>query len=115
MVAINPFIITVTKISPATGALILRVLHDPWPESKFASIGPFELNWETQQYKAPISQWIAFGLLSGLQALNLFWLGLVLRSLWRIVRTFGKETVDERSECDSDEEYPAETAKQSKI
>lgn len=47
--------------------LLYAVLTD------FSSVGPFELNWETQQYKCWISQYITFGLLASIQALNLFW------------------------------------------
>lgn len=102
--AINPFVTAVTGFSPAAGTLLTRVLHGPWPESQFATVGPFELNWETQQYKCSISQWITFALLAALQTLNLFWLILILRILWRVARTFGEEKVDERSEYEGDEE-----------
>ena len=33
-------------------------------------IGPYELNWETEQYKCWIAQYITFGLLASLQAEN---------------------------------------------
>jgi very-long-chain ceramide synthase len=72
--------------------------------SQFASIGPYTLNWDTQQYKCSLSQWITFLLLTALQAVNLFWLFFIIRILWRVLRTMGEETVDERSEFDSDEE-----------
>src|SRR4051794_17258420 len=36
--------------------------------TEFRTVGPFELNWETQQYKCWISQYITFGLLASLQA-----------------------------------------------
>ena len=45
----------------------------------FTTIGPYELNWETQQYKCWISQYITFSLLALLQCFNLFWLYFVLR------------------------------------
>lgn len=47
--------------------------------TSFSSIGPFELNWETQQYKCWISQYISFSLLASLQAINLFWGFLIAR------------------------------------
>ena len=72
--------------------------------AEFASVGPYTLNWDTQQYKCWISQWITFLLLTALQAVNLFWLFFIIRILWRVLRTMGEETVDERSEYDSDEE-----------
>ncbi|KAF2140560.1 uncharacterized protein K452DRAFT_273186 [Aplosporella prunicola CBS 121167] len=65
---------------------------------QFSSIGPFELNWETQQYKCWISQYITLALLSSLQAVNLFWLFLIVRIAYRYVVTWGEEVKDERSE-----------------
>ena len=59
-------------------------------------MGPYELNWETQQYKCWISQAITFGLLAALQAVNVFWFVLIIRILVRFLRT-GEEK-DERSE-----------------
>jgi very-long-chain ceramide synthase len=66
-------------------------------------VGPFELNWDTQQYKCWISQYITFALLASLQAVNLFWLFLILR----IAKNFVFSSVDlkdERSEDEEDEE-----------
>ena len=51
----------------------------------FRTIGPFELNWETQQYKCWIAQYITFGLLASLQSLNLFWLYFILRVAANVV------------------------------
>ncbi len=53
--------------------------------TEFATVGPYQLDWETQQYKCWISQIITFVLLSALQSLNLFWLFFVLRILWNYV------------------------------
>lgn len=36
--------------------------------------------------------------------MNIFWLVLILRILWRVVKTLGQERVDERSEYDSEDE-----------
>lgn len=47
--------------------LLYAVLTD------FQTVGPFEVNWETQQYKCRLSQVITFSLLACIQALNLFW------------------------------------------
>lgn len=78
--------------------LNLRILWATLTE--FRTVGPFDLNWETQQYKCWISQYITFGLLASLQAVNLFWLFLILRIAKNYV--FSKAIADERSE-DEDE------------
>jgi acyl-CoA-dependent ceramide synthase len=70
--------------------------------SDFATIGPYELNWITQQYKCWISQYITFGLLLALQLVNMFWFYLILRILWRLLISLGQEVEDVRSE-DSEE------------
>ncbi|MCJ1288689.1 hypothetical protein MMC34_000218 [Xylographa carneopallida] len=64
----------------------------------FSSLGPFTLDWETQQYKCWISQYITFGLLASLQALNLFWLFLIVRIAFNIV--FRSTVEDVRSDDD---------------
>lgn len=75
--------------------------------SQFASVGSYQLDWVTQQYKCWISQWITFCLLLALQSVNLFWLFLILRIAYRYIRT-GEEK-DDRSEYeDDDEETPVE-------
>ena len=77
--------------------------------TEFRTVGPFELNWETQQYKCWISQYITFGLLASLQAVNLFWLFLILRILANYI--FTSVTKDERSDDEeSEEEVENETA-----
>ena len=70
--------------------------------TEFRTVGPFELNWETQQYKCWISQYITFALLASLQAVNLFWLFLILRILANYI--FNSVTKDERSEDEDEEE-----------
>ncbi|KAJ5690712.1 Sphingosine N-acyltransferase lac1 [Penicillium macrosclerotiorum] len=70
--------------------------------TEFRTVGPFELNWETQQYKCWISQYITFGLLASLQAVNLFWLFLILRILANYV--FNSVRKDERSDDEDSEE-----------
>ena len=75
--------------------------------TEFRTVGPFELNWETQQYKCWISQYITFALLACLQAVNLFWLFLILRILKNYI--FNNVTKDERSD-DEDEELQEEAA-----
>ncbi|KUI61904.1 Sphingosine N-acyltransferase lac1 [Cytospora mali] len=74
--------------------LNLRILWSLFTE--FRTIGPFELNWETEQYKCWISQYITITLLSALQALNLFWLFFILRIAYRYVAFNVAE--DERSD-----------------
>ncbi|PNS19297.1 Sphingosine N-acyltransferase lac1 [Sphaceloma murrayae] len=78
----------------------LRILWSVLTE--FRTIGPWELNWETQQYKCFLSQCITFGLLATLQAVNMFWLFLILRIAVRFVVT--KRGKDERSEDEDEEE-----------
>jgi len=78
--------------------LNLRILLSEFYE--FKTVGPYTLNWETEQYKCELSHWISTVLLGGLQMLNLYWGFLILRVAWR----FGVkgELADERSE-DEDE------------
>jgi acyl-CoA-dependent ceramide synthase len=77
----------------------LRILYSILTE--FATIGPFELNWVTQQYKCWISQIISFSLLAALQAVNLFWWFYICRIAWRFA--VSKEARDERSEYEETE------------
>ncbi|KAH0848504.1 hypothetical protein AYO21_00717 [Fonsecaea monophora] len=70
--------------------------------TEFRTVGPFELNWETQQYKCWISQIITFSLLASLQAVNLFWLFLILRIAKNFV--FSNIRSDERSEDEEEDE-----------
>lgn len=80
--------------------LNLRIL---WATAtEFRTVGPFELNWVTQQYKCWISQYITFALLAILQAVNMFWLFLILRVLYRYAKK--GEATDERSEDEADED-----------
>lgn len=74
--------------------------------TEFRTVGPFELNWETQQYKCWISQYITFALLASLQAVNLFWLFLILRILANYV--FNSVKKDERSDDEDEEEEEEE-------
>lgn len=65
-------------------------------------MGSWELNWQTGSYKCGLAQSIAITLLGSLQAVNLFWLWLILRIAKRYVLTRGEEAVDERSEDEED-------------
>ncbi|KAF4978820.1 hypothetical protein FZEAL_4864 [Fusarium zealandicum] len=76
--------------------------------TEFETIGPFELNWETQQYKCRLAQVITTTLLASLQALNLFWLFCIARIAWRFV--VQNQLEDDRSEDEGegeDEDVPA--------
>lgn len=71
--------------------------------TEFKTVGPFELDWATQQYKCWISQYVTFTLLACLQAVNLFWLFLILRIAKNYVFTtdpIGDERSDEEEEED---------------
>jgi very-long-chain ceramide synthase len=70
--------------------------------TEFSTVGPYELNWETEQYKCWISQAITFGLLAALQSLNLFWLYCLFRVSYRFV--FLNIAKDDRSETEPDSE-----------
>ncbi|KAK2593338.1 sphingosine N-acyltransferase lag1 [Conoideocrella luteorostrata] len=70
--------------------------------TEFRTVGPFELNWETEQYKCWISQYITTGLLASLQALNLFWLFYIIRIAYRFVRDSTAD--DDRSDDEDDGE-----------
>ncbi|KAM3431097.1 hypothetical protein MY4824_007298 [Beauveria thailandica] len=69
--------------------------------TEFRTVGPFELNWETQQYKCWISQYITTALLTSLQALNLFWLFYILRIAYRFVRD--SNATDDRSDDEEED------------
>ncbi|MCJ1262483.1 hypothetical protein MMC22_002353 [Lobaria immixta] len=77
----------------------LRIIFSLFTE--FKTVGPYELDWETQQYKCLLSNVITLGLLAALQTLNLFWLYCLLRSAYRfVVHRIAK---DDRSEAEDSE------------
>lgn len=84
----------------------LRILWSVLTE--FKSVGEWELNWDTQQYKCWISQPVVFGLLFALQLLNAYWLFLIMRILCRYA--VGGVAEDVRSD-DEDEDAEEETKK----
>ncbi|KAF2687005.1 longevity assurance proteins LAG1/LAC1 [Lentithecium fluviatile CBS 122367] len=89
----------------------LKILYSILTE--FKTVGPYELNWETQQYKCSLAQYITFSLLAALQAVNLFWWFLICRIAYRFVMKSGLE--DERSEYeDSDAEVEGKEKKEKK-
>jgi very-long-chain ceramide synthase len=104
---LGPVAFRLSVLFPHTANLISSGYNSataPWGPAEFATVGPYALNWEGQQFKCWISQWITFLLLAALQLVNIFWLFLIMRIVWRMLRTFGEEVADERSEYDSEEE-----------
>ena len=87
--------------------LIIGSVILPW--GAFSNVGSFTLNWETQQYKCWISQWITFALLVSLQALNMFWLFFVLRIAYNVAAA--KVVADVRSDDEGDSDGADETGK----
>jgi acyl-CoA-dependent ceramide synthase len=82
--------------------LNLRILLSLFTE--FKTVGPYELNWETQQYKCTLSFVITLALLSSLQALNLFWLFFILRIAYRFaVHNVAKDDRSDAEESELDE------------
>lgn len=77
----------------------LRILYSLLTE--FSTVGPYELNWETEQYKCLLSNVITFTLLAGLQAVNLFWLWCLMRNAYRFL--FLGIAKDDRSEDEGPE------------
>jgi very-long-chain ceramide synthase len=79
--------------------LNLRII---WSEfNEFKTVGPYELDWATEQYKCWISHYISTALLASLQALNIFWLFFILRIAYRYV--FFQDLEDDRSDNDENE------------
>ena len=85
----------------------LTILYSMLPGGEFATVGPYELDFPSQQYKCWISQAITFTLLVCLQAVNVFWFVLIIRILTRILWQGVQK--DERSD-DEDEEEPEEVS-----
>lgn len=85
--------------------LNLRIIWSLFTE--FKTIGPYELNWETQQYKCDISFVITLALLSSLQALNLFWWFFIVRIAYRFV--VYQTADDDRSEAEVSDTEEIET------
>lgn len=89
--------------------LNIKILISEFTE--FKTVGPYELNWETEQYKCNISHWISTALLASLQSLNLFWLFYIIRIAYRFV--FAGVAEDDRS--DNEEVELAEEARQAAL
>lgn len=82
----------------------LKILYSILTE--FRTVGPFDLNWDTQQYKCWISQYITFALLASLQAVNLFWWFFICRIAYRFI--VFKDADDDRSEYEPSEDETEE-------
>ncbi|KAK4157100.1 TLC domain-containing protein [Chaetomidium leptoderma] len=83
--------------------LNLRILFSLFTE--FQTVGPYELNWETGQYKCTLAFVITLTLLSSLQALNLFWLFFILRIAYRFaVHNVAKDDRSDAEESELEEE-----------
>ncbi|SCW04448.1 LAFE_0H13740g1_1 [Lachancea fermentati] len=74
--------------------------------TEFRTVGNFTLDFANQQYKCWISQPIVFVLIMALQLVNLYWLFLILRILYRLV-VLGIQK-DERSDSESEEDEDQE-------
>jgi len=74
--------------------LNIRILISEFYE--FKTVGPYVIDFATEQYKGPISHYISTALLASLQALNLFWLYYILRIAYRFV--FLEDLKDDRSD-----------------
>lgn len=77
----------------------LRIIYSLLNE--FRTIGPYGLDWESEQYKCLLSNVITFGLLASLQTLNLFWLYCLLRNAYKFV--YLGIAKDDRSEDEAPE------------
>lgn len=78
----------------------IRIIYSIFTEMK--TVGPFELNWVTEQYKCQLSQVISATLLISLQSLNLFWLFYIIRIAYRMLAHNVAE--DDRSEDEAEAE-----------
>lgn len=77
----------------------IRVLYSVL--TQFRTEGNYILNFATQQYKCWIALPMVFTLILALQLLNLYWLFLILRILYRML--WRGEAKDDRSESESEE------------
>jgi len=79
--------------------LNFRILLSEFNE--FKTVGPYELDWATEQYKCSISHYISTALLASLQCLNIFWLYYILRIAYRFLLT--NVAQDDRSDDEETE------------
>ena len=71
---------------------------------EFKEVGPYVLDFAQQQYKCWISRPIIFVLIFSLQCLNLFWLFLIFRILYRLLFLGVQKDERSESETESDDE-----------
>lgn len=71
--------------------------------TEFRTVGNYRLNFATQQYKCWISLIFVFVLILALQLVNLYWLFLIFRILYRYISS-GVQA-DERSENEDEKEF----------
>lgn len=85
--------------------LNLRIIYSLFTE--FKTVGPYEMDWAGEQFKCPLAFVITCGLLSALQALNIFWLFFIIRIAYRfVVHNVAK---DDRSDGEDDTEVDEAT------
>jgi acyl-CoA-dependent ceramide synthase len=83
----------------------LRILYSIF--TSFSTIGPFLLDWEGEQFKCWISQYISFGLLAALQAINIFWLFFILRIAYvAVFENVAKDTRSDDEDTGAEEDEP---------
>ncbi|KAF5655142.1 sphingosine n-acyltransferase lac1 [Fusarium sp. NRRL 25303] len=85
----------------------IRIIYSLFTE--FKTVGPYELNWDTEQFKCPLSFAITSVLLIALQTLNLVWLYYILRVAYRI--TLYNEQKDARSDDENSEAEDEDVSK----
>lgn len=75
--------------------------------TEFRTVGNYVLNFATQQYKCWISLPIVFVLIFALQAVNLYWLFLIFRILYRILwKGITEDTRSDNEESDDSDSQP---------
>jgi acyl-CoA-dependent ceramide synthase len=81
--------------------------------NEFKNVGPWFMDWDAGYYKSRFAQSVAVTLLGSLQAMNLFWLWLIMRIAKRFVMSGYTEAVDERSEDEEEQESNGKSKKES--
>jgi acyl-CoA-dependent ceramide synthase len=69
--------------------------------NEFKTVGPYGMDWYGESFKGPLSHYLSTVLISGLQALNLFWLFHILRIAWRFIAY--TDLADDRSDEEDEE------------
>lgn len=70
--------------------------------TEFRTVGPFTLDWQKEEFKCGLSQFLSFALLGTLQGVNLYWLYLI----FRIAKNYLSQSqfADVRSDDEDEEE-----------